>query len=458
MMFQGKMMISVKEHSSGSKEGTINNRLGWGLFVILVICGMVVIEAVNSIRLLSEPKASRLFPQDYVSKGVWSFFAFIRPLDVDGTDVSPMLRAVHRVLNGDTGLYRDFNPASSFVYPPTAVIELAGLGYLVRGDDFSAAFKVWDLVSRICILLTVCIGAFFLRGVISYFWQWVLAVLILFAFFPLRWSAMCMNVQSLITLLLVLMTFLYAKGFDFLAGVMLGLAACLKPNVAPLLFFATFHRRWRFMGAAVSVALILIAASIAAVGYEPWKTYLFEWLPVMARGYGYWPNHSLNGLVHRWLGHPTSMVVGPVSMSVYLITRLGAVVFLILSVWPRPVFRYQQRDVGSVKWYLFRAMDISMALIFVMLISPIVWDHYYAWCIALFTAFFAVSSVVKLSLWDFISAAVSYLLLGTYFLTVKGANSGLPSLVNSTHFFGVLLLSVLAWRTQLKLWREMVCV
>ncbi len=450
-----EMPETTSRQLSGGNAPMSDNKTPMVLFIILVICGMGLIEAVNSARLINEHKVVRVFPHDYVSEGVWSFFAFIRPLDVDSTDFSPTLTAIHRALNGDNNLYADFKlEGTSFIYPPTAVIELGSLGYLIRGDDFSAAFKAWDIVSRISILLTICVAAFILPGITNNRRQWILTVLIFCAFFPLRWSAMCVNIQSLITVLLAMMILFYTLGFEFAAGVIFGLAACLKPNLAPLLVFSLVRRRWRFAGAAVSTALILISASVVFLGVKPWEEYFGRLLPILASGYGYWPNHSLNGLVHRWLGHPTSITVGPESMAVDLITRIAALIFLVLSVWPRPVSAYQKKTGIGKRWDLFRAMDISIALIFVMLMSPVVWNHYYAWCVVLFAIFFAAGQEIKFSLWNFILAGLSYILLGTYVLSVKSASSGLPSIVNSTHFFGALLLSVLVWHAQVRLWRE----
>lgn len=450
-----------------NKGQTAPSGIKLGLLALVIIGAMFGIELGNAVRIWMNPASPKTFPHRYVSKGIWSFGAFIRRLDSDSTDFSSALISTYKAFHGNPNLYGDFRlEGCSFLYSPAAIIELLGFAHWVRPPDFSIGIKLGDLTGRLCVLATIAIAAWFLRPIIHNKKQWAFAILILAAFFPLRWSVMCVNVQSFITFFLAVLILAYAKSHNLLAGVMIGLAACLKPYLGLLVLFAVFRKQWKFIFGAVATASLLILLSVIVVGVSPWKTYFFDLLPVVARGYGYYPNHSINGIVHRWLGHPTSMVVGPESTIVFVATRISAIVFIGLSVLPRPIKQGKHRrdidmslEATTPKPFaipqdvLFRAADIAIAILAVTLVSPIVWDHYYAWCVVLFSICLAISSSTILSS-RFVGLLIcSYILLGTYFLTVRSATSGLLTLINSTHFFGAILLLGAAWYAQLRLHR-----
>ena len=313
--------------------------------------------------------------------------------------------------------------------------------------------KLGDLAGRLCALMTVAVAAWFLRPLIRTKKDWIFAVLILVGFFPLRWGVTCVNIQSFITFFLAVLVLAYSKSHNVLSGVMLGLAACLKPYLALLLLFAAVRKEWKFIFAAVATASLLILASLIVVGIAPWKTYFFDLLPVVTRGYGYYPNHSINGIVHRWLGHPTSMTLGPESVIVFWATRIAAVFFLGSSACPRPIRKSRPRKNMHTEQWLCRAADISIAILAVTLVSPIVWDHYYACCMVLFSVCLVIYSLTIRSFWFLGLLTCSYVLLGTYFLTVAGVASGPLTLINSTHFFGAILLLAAGWYAQLRLYR-----
>ena len=453
--------------ANGNKEETSSSHAKLRFWAFVIMGAMLCIELINAVRIWTDRVSPRVFPYNYVSKGIWSFGAFVRPLDSDSGDFFPPLNVTYNMLHGNPDLYCDFKlEGCIFPYPPTATTELVGFAYLARPPDFSTAFKLADLIGRLCMFGTIAIAAWFLSPIVGNKRHWVLVILILAAFFPIRWCLMCVNVQSFITFFLAVLILAYAKSRNFLAGIMLALAACLKPYLALLLLFAAFRKQCKFIVGAVVTAGILILASIIVVGISPWQTYLFDVLPVLSRGYGYYPNHSINGIAHRWLGHSTEIVVGPKSIIVSIATWMSAIVFIGLSVCPRPIKRLQhhqnipmpseptnQRLLAVQHDVLFRAIDVAIALLAVTLASPIVWDHYYALCIVLFSVCLAINNSTVLNSRFLGVLAGSYILLGTYFLTVKTAVSGPLTLINATHFFGAILLLGSAWYAQTHLQR-----
>jgi len=470
---------SQKVRMSRAAEQTTAGCARLGLWVFLAIGAMFGIELLNAVRIWANPVNLRKFPYDYVSKGIWSFGAFVRPPDDSSTDFSPTLTSMCNILGGNRDIYRDFQlEGCSFLYPPTAVIELFPFAWLVgpptvrngvsesaEMPEFSPAIKMLDLLGRLCALVTVGIAAWFLRPIVRKRIHWLFAILIFAAFFPLRWLLTCVNIQSLITLMLAILILAYAGNCNVLAGVMLGLAACLKPYLAILLLFAVFRKQWAFILGAVVTAGLLILASTLVVGISPWQTYFFDLLPVVARGYGYIPNQSINGIVHRCLGHPIRMVVGPESIIVSSASWFAVIVFIGSSICPRPIKRLKHcqssltpsEPTGHNTFVipqdiLLRAVDVAIAVLAVTLASPVVWDHYFAWCIILFAICLAINYSTALPGWFLGLLCCSYILLGTYLLPVKA--TGALSLLNSTYFFGAVLLLGVAWYAQLRLYNR----
>jgi hypothetical protein len=458
-------------NSCGTKKPSAKNRAKLGFWAFVVAGGMLGIELVNTVRIWSNPISDRRFPFGYVSKGVWSVGVFGRPLDRDSNDFAAPLGAAYNVLRGREDPYRDLRVqevsylSEGFIYPPSAIVEMLPFAYWIRGDDLSTGIQLGDLVGRFCALGTIAVAVWFLARMVVSKRQWVAAVVILGAFFPLRWGLVCVNVQSFITFFMALLILAYSKRWNFLAGVMLGLGACLKPYLALLLLFAAFRKEWRFVMGAIFAASIMILASVAVAGIGPWRTYLFDMLPVMSRGYGYYANQSINGIAHRWLGHSTRVVLGPRSSIVSVATWISTVGFLGLSVCPRPIKRLRGdhptrissesaglRSFAVPEDMLLRAADVAIALLAVTLASPILWEHYYGWCIVLFVVCVVISNLTQPSWWFHGLLAGSYVLLGTYLLSFRSVTSGPLTLINSPHFLGAVGLLGIAWHAQLGLY------
>jgi hypothetical protein len=422
---------------------------------------MLAVEITNTTRIWIEPNDNKTFPQGYVSRGIWSVGAFVRPLDTDSTDIAPTLKAASDILHRKTDLYSDFKPSgSSFIYPPSAALELIPLGWVVNAHsgDLSLGTKLVDLIGRICVLVTIIIALWFLRGMISGWKYWFTTAIIVGAFYPLRWMVTCVQVQSIITLFLAVAILIYARSNTLIAGLLVGLAACLKPHLVLLVLFSCFRKEWRFLVGMVVSGSTAILASFILIGFGPWQTYLLEIMPEMSVGYAYYPNQSINGIVHRWLGHPSAFVLGPPSEVVSIATKSAVLIFSLFAVLPRGIWlggqnksqtltanRQDQSQREVTNDYVLRAMDIGIALLAITLASPIAWEHHFAWAIVLFTACLAAAQLSPFSSRLVSVLAVSYVLMGTYFLPAENVSSGWLSIINSPRFVGAIMLMISAW-------------
>lgn len=433
----------------------------------IVILGLVCVEGVNCVRVWSDYKGGTLrFPYDYVSQGIWSFGGFLRPLDTYNTDIAPALRSSSRLLKGDSALYKDFDKVgSSFIYPPSAALLLSPYGMIVnrQSGDLSMATQLVDLTWRLCVLCTLLI-IFLVRRNMFVHWKHAAVLFILFAcFYPLRWMVVCLQVQALITLLAVVGILAFGRSYSVISGFAIGLAFCLKPHFGIIFVFALFRKEWRFCAGMITSSFLVIMGSIILTGLSPWITYFADIMPVLSRGYAYYPNQSINGIVNRWVGHAPQFVFPPWSPVVALCTSLSAVIFSILAVFPRPSGLQLKRDKetgaltmarNDLQIVLLRELDLAIALLCVTLASPIAWNHHFAWSIVLFLILLDACRIMNHPQKIILMLPWSFILLGAYFMPVRSASSGILSLVNAPNFFGAILLLLLLWLSSHKILKE----
>jgi hypothetical protein len=413
---------------------------------------MVLVEAVNIVHIRSAAGSHPSFPKGYVSQGVYTLPVFVmRPRPHSG-DSFPAITAARKaaVRNGD--LYTDFQAVgSSFIYPPTAAIELLPLGVLGNRAGDAAATEALDVIGRLAVLATVLLSARLLGGALGTPLGWAATLAVLLAFYPLRWMVRLVQVQSLITVLLAAALFLYGRRRGVWCGVAIGLASGLKPHYGALVIFALVRKEWRVALWGAATALALMLASVAWLGLEPWRAYAMTVLPAISTGYGYFPNQSINGLLHRWVGHSTAFELPPPSPTVSTLTLIASALLFVVAIVPRlrpatpggvprPGFEVVEDD------RLRRSIDIGIAMLAFTLASPIVWDHHYAWTVALFAACAAWGARHASSPAFWVALCGGYVLLGTYIVPFEFAGPGPRSLFNALPLLGAVILLLAAWR------------
>jgi hypothetical protein len=428
-------------------------------FSATVLLGMIGIELINTARIWKTHTGARQFPQDHVSQGIWSMAAWVRAPKSQSTDAAPTLRAASLASGGRGELYSEFRSVgSSYIYPPTAAVALLPFGWIMALGGEPLATQWMDLLGRACVAATIGVAAAYLSGLMRSRTDWVLGVLLLLAFYPLRWSLACVQVQSLVTLLLVAAIISYARLRRLICGILLGLAACLKPHLALLVFFAVWRREYRVAGGALATGLVFVLGSIALMSWSPWNTYFTEVLPTLSAGYAFTPNQSINGIVLRWRGQPPEFVIAPVSIIVSCVTWGATAVFALLAVWPRISTQDGPASTASNSAdrllsipSLLRATDLGIASLAVSLASPIVWEHHYGPAVLLFVITLNLGAKADLRPGFFALVGCAYLLVATYWLPLRVRTSGPLTLLDSPQFFGAVLLLGAAWYAQRRL-------
>jgi hypothetical protein len=408
----------------------------------LLLAGVCTVEAVNTMRMWSGSQEHPQFPQDYLSRGIYSAYALVRPLDATSTDFAPSVRAAQALLAGNQHLYAEFDEhRSSFIYPPSAALLLAPFGWVGNAFGEGAATRAMDALGRLCVALLVVIACVVLRPHIRGWPDWGAVVVALLAFYPSRWALVCVQAQLLVNLVLAAALLAYGRGWRGSCGVLLGLASVLKPHFALLSVFGLLRREWLVTFACIGTVGVAAGVTVAILGWEPWTTYVERVVPPMSQGYAMEANQSLLGLLRRWVGDDPSFTVTPISPSVRVLGLVGSAALLIAAVVPRG--RRAQPPVSDGTRMRMRSVDLGVAALAIMLASPIAWEHHFGWTIVLFAACYGLverhGRAIRIVL------GVSYVILGTSWYAVARGQPGPVSLLNSLPVFAALALLSSAW-------------
>lgn len=160
------------------------------------------------------------------------------------------------------------------------------------------------------------------------------------------------------------------------AGALVAAMALLKPQAGILLLWALLRRQWRFALGFFAVALPALALSVFRYGLAPHLEYLRVLGFLSRRGESFFPNHSVNGLMHRLLGNgenldfyrPGSVLwmdhFPPYHPVVHGVTLFTTALLLASALWPPREGR------GGIVDFSFAALASTVA-------SPIAWEHHY---------------------------------------------------------------------------------
>jgi alpha-1,2-mannosyltransferase len=227
---------------------------------------------------------------------------------------------------------------------------------------------------------------------------------------------------------------------------------CLvKPQAGVLAAWALIRRRPRFLAGFAAVALPALILSIARAGLASHLEYL-EVLSFLSRhGESFFPNQSVNGLLHRLLHNgenltffPPGTVLWmdhfpPYHRLVHVATMLSSALFLAIALWRPREARARGGDVD----FMVAGLAATMA-------SPIAWEHHYGVLLPMFVVARHVRARNPgLGGWTSWALGASWILTGTcWWVTRRLADDGAWNVLQSYVFFGGLLLFVLLWKAR----------
>lgn len=296
------------------------------------------------------------------------------------------------------GVY--FKDKVKFQYPPSALLFLKlfprslydGVDSVRHGTDFR---RMLSTISAVALLLTMVLSAAIFSISANRFVATeragkvmmtpllvVTACLLGMSYFPLVTGHNLGQIQVFLGLFIAAAILFYLLDLRVLSGVCIGICCLVKPQYAMVFLWGLIRRDGRFLLALAAVGAVGLAVSMATFGWQNHLRYLEVLRDISWHGESYWPNQSVNGFLHRFLGNGSADVFladafAPHHPVVYYATLLSSLLIAGLALWPRA----RGMSGGWVD-----ILDLCIVLMAATLASPVAWTHHYGTYFPVFAA------------------------------------------------------------------------
>ncbi len=330
--------------------------------VALLLCAFPVLDFVLYVAKVPRQRLIDLFVQ-YVAA---------RVLAVHGNIYSfSELRAMADQIGGVRYGTAFSNLLLAYTHPPSDTffdLRWTPLGFPEVKLVYSFITPLLYLASLILILCT-------LKRVAPRQLHWLFPVLLFALFLPTRASLGLGQSDITIFFPMVVVFWAFTRDHDSVGGIALGFAILTKIAPAVFLLYWFWKREWRVSIYAVATAVLLILISLPVVGIELWIRFVTQIFPALSTGTAYAQNQSLPGLINRLMLEPRFAAGLQSAPSVPAVRAVSTAVELVLVGLAMFVTRGRLGSRDSLRF----ALEFSVWLIVLLLISPIAWDHYFTW-------------------------------------------------------------------------------
>jgi hypothetical protein len=250
------------------------------------------------------------------------------------------------------------------------------------------------------------------------------------------------QVQVWINALFAALVWCHAAGRQRTAGALAGLMCLIKPQYAFVLLWAVLRRQWPFAAAAALTGVAGLAVSVALFGVANHLDYLGVLAYLARHGESFYPNQSVNGLLHRLLSNGNNLewdahAFPPFHAAVWAGTTASSAALLGLALlWP---VRGEAR--GST-------LDLGVAVLSCTLASPVAWEHHYGVFLPVYAILFGALGGRRDGIMALVLLGVSYALTANFFVALTRLATPPANLLQSYALAGGLLALALAYRVR----------
>jgi alpha-1,2-mannosyltransferase len=367
----------------------------------------------------------------------------------------PMLRALDFIRDSSGALVYQtllFGQHIKFQYPTSGLLLLDLMRHV--GIDKPAQYNAINVLAMV---VSGLVFAFFCRRVLGTiralgvrFPLEPVAFIVWIKFFPDQLSLQLGQIQVLLGLLFLLACLAVTHDRRFVAGLLIGFTATVKPQFLVFGLWAVWRRDWSFVAA---FAAVTAGATLLAIGLYGWDAQ-FGYLQVLSylskHGECFHLNQSVNGILNRYLGGPCvdsdpdadpsspgrSSWFPPYLASVYFATLVSSVVMMATPFVVRPKAPDRTSDL----------LAFCLAGILFTMASPIAWVHHYN----ILLPGYVVALKVARDQWRserawgaFVALAVSFVLTGFALMPIFDPTIPSRNLQQSHVFLGACILAAL---------------
>ena len=380
---------------------------------------------------------------------------------VDDDSWWPMYNAAKAHVYGD-GIYQTvfFEDRMKFQYPPLSILPFKY--FIEAGWSWEEIREFMNTISFVSIFLII----FFIhRTAVTIFnkflckkrldWRYQTSIFAISVIGTLGFDAIIRaqflgQVQILLDFLVALSFLLFLTNRKYVSGVCIALASLVKPQFSLIFFWALIRKEKEIMLGMLAVFIPAGVLSLYHFGFEEHLRYL-ETLSLMGRhGESYWPNQSINGLLHRLISDVDPLVFpvnsyAPYNPAIYAITLATTVIFILLGLFYRPE---KNSSAANQKNSLGLLLDLATMFLLLTMASPIAWYHHYGILWPFFIAAFVTVSGLLCSRYNWrtvVSCSLlmaSFLVLSNRFPALVSERFSAPpvNLVQSHYLFGAILM------------------
>ena len=362
----------------------------------------------------------------------------------------PLLHPAAAALNSTAeGIYNTlfFSFGIRFQYPPMSLLSLDALSVLGspgRSELTCLNFTVFCLNAVGCGSLALTLFRPSTDGANPSFpapnplGMAVLVFIAAFVFYPLVRAPVLGQIQVWIDALFTGSLLCWLHSRRFFAGILIGLACAIKPQLGMLLIWGLLWREISFSSGILTALIPLTAVSLWRYGWQNHLAYLDVLAFLGRHGEIYFANNSVNGILNAYLSGRNNMVFDlpgelPDVPLVYWGTLATSILVLGLVVVP-PLWRRGRRpDIA----------DLSAAAICTVVGSPVAWEHHYGILLPIYLV--ALKMVLAIGnshrrLVAILALAVSWALVAN-FIPFAHLLASTPFRIVQAHcFFGAVLL------------------
>ena len=257
------------------------------------------------------------------------------------------------------------------VHPPASIIFALPFGSLPNNKfAYRHSHLIWTAAMSAC-LLAALIVAIRVSGRNFQLGDALMLGALLFFCSPLQTQLFQGQLNGIIAMLVVLAWAADKRERYFQAGVLIGLAAAIKIVPAYLFLYWLVQRRWQALSGGVAGFVLLNCLALAMFGLDSFRVYVEIVAPSVTNYRSSWDNVSISGFWFK-LFDPNEQVerVQALARLPWLANGLSFLCQLIVTmIVSRRCVQARTREQ--------RDHALGLAVIGMLLVSPITWSHYF---------------------------------------------------------------------------------